>query len=205
MVNSQIEIKLDGVLKKLAEIDEQREEVMKTCREVVRLARQLIVAVHRQVKDEEALEKLRAAAEKLKNTRKKSPSIYYTGCAPSSLVEYVEAECFYAYVFEDRLPAMEDLEVDPSIYLLGVADFTGEIKRYLYELIKEERFDDAEKALKTMEKIYDKLRTAAVPNVLAQGLRRKVDVMRTVLETARRDLLLLRRLGNLEKAFKAAL
>ncbi|RLE90582.1 MAG: hypothetical protein DRJ46_03690 [Thermoprotei archaeon] len=204
MVNNQIEVKLDEVLKKLAEIDEQREEVIKTCREVVRLARQLIVAVHRQVKDEEALEKLRAAAEKLKNTRKKMPSIYYTGCAPSSLVEYVEAECFYAYVFEDRLPAMEDLGVDPSIYLLGVADFTGEIKRHLYELIKEERFDDAEKALKTMEKIYDKLRTAAVPNALAQGLRRKVDVMRTVLETARRDLLLMRRLGNLEKAFEAA-
>ena len=54
-----------------------------------------------------------------------------------------------------------------------------------------------------MEYIFDELRGIALPDALAPGLRRKVDVMRGVLEGARRDLLFYKRSHELLKAMSS--
>jgi len=185
-------------LKSLSRLEEEREELLSLCREIVKLSRRIITCTHG-LKPSEDVKVLVEKVRVLQGYRDRAPELFFTGTVTSCLTEYVEASCFYSLVFEGKIPSMEELGVDPSSYLLGLADLVGELRRLILTYIRQEKFDEAERLFSVMEAIYDSLRQASLPDPLAPGLRRKTDIARIVVENTRRDIIFFKRAYNLER------
>ncbi len=189
----------------LEEKDKAREEMLKVAREIIRSARRLVACSHVGNRDEASklVKELVGLVNGLNEYKLSHPDLYYSGFVQNALVEYVEARLLYSFAFGSEAPCFEELQVDPASYLLGVADLTGELRRLLSKYIKADDYGSAEEIVAIMEYIFDELRGIALPDALAPGLRRKVDVMRGVLEGARRDLLFYKRSHELLKAMSS--
>ncbi|HDD34267.1 MAG: hypothetical protein DRK00_01565 [Thermoprotei archaeon] len=191
----------------LEEEDEVREELLKLTREVGREARRAIFKVH-EGDLESAEERLRVASETVRRIlsyKERYPRLYYSGSTTSALAEYVEACLLLAYARGNELPGFEDLGVEPHHYLLGLADFVGELRRLMIRYISSDMFKEAGEVLHVMEEVYKGLLTISVPDALVPGLRRKVDVLRGVVEAAARDLLYYVKSGELSRALRELL
>jgi len=204
-------VRLSEVIEKarilLEEEDEVREELLKLTREVGREARRAIFKVH-EGDLESAEERLRVASETVRRIlsyKERYPRLYYSGSTTSALAEYVEACLLLAYARGNELPGFEDLGVEPHHYLLGLADFVGELRRLMIRYISSDMFKEAGEVLHVMEEVYKGLLTISVPDALVPGLRRKVDVLRGVVEAAARDLLYYVKSGELSRALRELL
>lgn len=187
--------------------DEAREKMLELTREVIRLSRRAIFKAHEGNLDEagKMLEMAAAAVSELLKFKVTHPRLYYGGAMASALAEYVEARVLHAYLSEGRIPSFNELTVEPDHYLLGLADFAGELRRLLVRYLSVGKRAEAERALALMEEIYRALATVAVPDALVRGLRHKVDVLRALIESSARDLLYYTVSSEVEQAMRAAL
>ena len=80
-----------------------------------------------------------------------------------------------------------NIEIKPENYLLGLCDTIGELRRITLENIKNDNIEDAEKYYKFMEELYDFIMTFDCYNIV-DGLRRKQDISRSLLEKTNGDL-----------------
>jgi len=186
----ELEEAVEGARRALEAEDEAREQLLNLTREITRLARQIIFKLH-DGDLESAEELLRRASElvdKVHVFKSANPRLYYSGVVASAYVEYVEARMLYCYIKGEKIPSYEELKVEPEHYLLGLADFAGELRRLLLKHLSSGNYDSAKLELTLMEKVYRLLASIAVPDALAPGLRRKVDVLRAVVESSLRDL-----------------
>ncbi|RLE89120.1 MAG: haloacid dehalogenase [Thermoprotei archaeon] len=191
----------------LEEEDEVREDLLKLTREVGREARRAVFKVHEGDLGgaEERLKTAREAVQKILCYKERYPRLYYSGSTSAALAEYVEACLLLAYAKGSELPGFEELEVEPHHYLLGLADFVGELRRLMVRYISSDKYGEAGRALRVMEEVYKGLLTISVPDALVPGLRRKVDVLRGVVESAARDLLYYVKSGELSRALRELL
>ncbi len=89
------------------------------------------------------------------------------------------------------LPSADDLHVDMTAWLNGLAETVGELRRFLLDQLR--RIDEAgqiercEAILATMDDIYAMLVTIDFPDGITSGLRRSTDVARSILERTRGD------------------
>jgi predicted translin family RNA/ssDNA-binding protein len=110
-----------------------RREVIARSNDALSKSKRAIFALHREdMKGAEALLKeasgLFAQSEK---KFKKFPELKEQGAYRAALEEYAEALLFKAYLETGELPAkLDDRVMDPSIYLAGLSDMTGELVRY---------------------------------------------------------------------------
>lgn len=187
--------------------DEAREKMLELTREVTRLSRKAIFKIHEGDLSgaSEMLASATAAVRELLAFKATHPRLYYGGSVTSAVAEYVEAKALCLYLEESRIPGFEELEVEPTHYLLGIADFAGELRRLLVRYLSAGRLAEAERALKLMEDVYKTLATIAVPEALVPGLRRKVDVLRALIEGSARDILYYAISSNLERSIKETL
>jgi len=191
----------------LEEEDEAREKLLKLTREVTRLCRKAIFKMH-EGELSSAKELLASTAELVREIlafKISHPRLYYGGSVTSALAEYVEAKALLAYLEGSGMPSFEELGVEPEHYLLGISDFAGELRRLLVRSLSAGRPLEAERALKLMEEVYRALATIAVPEALVPGLRRKVDVLRALVESSARDILYYEVSSGLEKLMEEAL
>ena len=106
--------------------------------------------------------------------------------------EFVEAIVFYNIVYKNNILNYSDfkkinIEIKPENYLLGLCDTIGELRRITLENIKNDNIEDAEKYYKFMEELYDFIMTFDCYNIV-DGLRRKQDISRSLLEKTNGDL-----------------
>ncbi|KXZ52785.1 hypothetical protein GPECTOR_8g173 [Gonium pectorale] len=116
----------------LASYDEQREIVIKRCRDMQKLAKQAIYSLHRgeASKAADQLTKVEAIARELLPTLAKYPTLR-SGSYAAAMEEYAEAAAFACFLKEGRLVRSDEMPlVEPEEYLGGVLDFTGELNRY---------------------------------------------------------------------------
>jgi len=117
--------------KKLKEYDNNREELIKKAREVLKLSKQLIYSLHR--KNLEEASKIQKEVIKQKNDldkiAKNNAKLAYEGSYSEAAQEYVEALCYYGFIKDEKLPTSESLVVDVEDYLMGISDLTGELTR----------------------------------------------------------------------------
>ena len=73
----------------------------------------------------------------------------------------------------------------PSSYLLGLLDAIGELKRSVYDSIRRGDLKTAERMFLTMGSLYVMISPFAVYDNVVQGLRRKLDVARMLIEDTR--------------------
>ncbi|MEM1509085.1 MAG: hypothetical protein QXY49_03160 [Thermofilaceae archaeon] len=186
-----LEESIEEVRKLLENEDEVRERILSLTREIIRGARRIVFKVHGGdiVSAEKELTETEKYVSELEKYKFLHPRLFYTGSVSAALVEYVEARLILEYEKTDKLPSFEELKVEPVHYLLGLADFGGELRRLMVRCLSTGDYSGAVRALKIMEKVYKGLITLALPDALVPGLRRKVDILRGVFESSMRDLL----------------
>ncbi len=115
------------------------------------------------------------------------PGIRSSETLSAARQEYVEAAILFSLVAEERYPAPEELGVDETDYVLGLADVPGELRRQALDRLREGDLEAAERFLEAMEEIYLCLIEAEEASMMLRGMRRKLDIARGVIERTRAE------------------
>ncbi|MFO7322009.1 MAG: haloacid dehalogenase [Chloroflexota bacterium] len=187
--------KLDAISDQIREAFERksaaRDAAIARSRETIRHCAEAIRAIHRREWDdaEKKLARVREAANTLRADVASYPDLMFAGFTQDALKEVVEAYCTYAMVRGDELPSPQELDVEDSTYLNGLAEAATELRRFILDILRREDGDsaEAERLLELMDAIYDKLVIFDFPDAITGGLRRQTDIVRGVLERTRGD------------------
>ncbi len=189
-------MKFEGIIEEitlsLKAKDAKREEIITHSREIIRRSGSAVLSIHRGEYETAELN-LRAAKEALDRALQACSDFhefYYTGPLPQAFQEYAEAMILLALVRRQEVPKPAELAIPPEPYLTGVADAAGELRRYALDSIRKDRIDEAWRALELMEEAYTLLKAMDYPRAVVPNLRRKVDVMRRIVEETRGDVTL---------------
>ena len=172
--------------------DAAREKAIPLCREVIRFASITIRSIHRHEFDD-AGRTLDEAGRLLKEAEHHLTTcieLENTRFILDAQKEYAEAHATLALATSLPLPAPEDIGVEYSAYLNGLAEAASELRRYLLDGLRGGDFNRGEELLGAMDDIYSILVTMDFPDSITGGLRRSTDVLRGVMEKTRSDLTL---------------
>ena len=174
---------LTKISKSLETSQEAREYLIKNTREVVILCSQSIIAVHKgDLKSAKA--KAQKASKLLSGQRKKAK-----GDLRKYLItpeqELVEALALLSIVQKKEIPSIKSMGVSENSYILGLLDCIGELKRMVFDKIREGKSKDAIRLFEIMENLYLSLYPLAIYDKIVKETRRKLDVNRILLEETR--------------------
>jgi translin len=196
----------EAAIARLEAVNSARERALAETRQVVRLCANSIRAIHRSEFDtarqlqSEAQQILRGLTDELKTQQK----IYWSGYVQDSQKEFAEACITLAIIEGTALPAPDELNVDDAVYLNGLAEAAGELRRHVLDTIRRGELTHAESILSVMDDIYGLLVTVDYPDAVTSGLRRLTDMVRGVLERTRGDLTMSRQQRELTDALERA-
>lgn len=180
----------ERVLSRLEATNSARERALAETRQIVRLSANAIRAVHRDDFDEAArlVEQARAMQDALAVELREHPNIYWSGYVQDAQKEYAEANIVLGIISGRGVPSPEDLRVENAVYLNGLGEAAGELRRYVLDALRRWQPARAETLLAAMDDIYGLLVTVDYPDAITGGLRRTTDMVRGVLERTRGDL-----------------
>ncbi len=167
-----------------------RDQALARARQLTRHCSQAIRAVHRDEEDVmvEQLAEANLLANALRTDLQAYPALYFAGYTQDALKEFVEANATCALIKNQPLPTLEDLNVEGSTYLNGLAETIGELRRRCLDILRNGYSAEAERLLTAMDDIYSVLVTMDYPDAITSGLRRQTDVARSIIERTRGDL-----------------
>lgn len=196
---------LDTITHHLEGLNTAREETLKRTRRIIRVCANTIRATHRRewAKAEEGLQQAREIVENLMGGVEDYPELYHSGYTHDALREYVEAHLTHALIRGWALPTLDDLRVDPAAYLNGLAEAATELRRQILDILRHDHDTEAERLLEAMDAIYSQLMTIDYPDAIVKGLRRRTDILRSVLDRTRGDITTSLRQQRLESALEA--
>ena len=182
----------------------KRDEALKQARQLTRACSLAIRAVHRD--DKEAMEANLAEAhhlaDVLRQELKNHPELFFAGYTQDSLKEFVEANVTCALIQNQPLQTPEELGVEESTYLNGLAEVVGELRRRTLDILRSGYSQEAERLLGHMDEIYSVLVTMDYPDAITNGLRRQTDLARGIIEKTRGDVTFSLRGENLAEAIR---
>ncbi|MCU0484693.1 MAG: haloacid dehalogenase [Anaerolineales bacterium] len=181
-----------------------RDQLLAQARTLTRHCANAIRAAHREDRLEAAaqLAEAKRLAGSFQDASKDYPDLYYAGYTQDALKEYAEANIVYTLLDGPNLPSPEDLGLEASTYLQGLAEAVGELRRRSLDVLLKGDFQEAQRLLGYMDNIYDVLVTMDYPDAITGGLRRLTDIARSIIERTRGDLTLSLRQDSLEKAMR---
>lgn len=140
----------------LLEFEDQREELIKQSRDLLRESKQAIYLVHRnELKQaEELLKKIEAENKRIQKTVKCSPKLDFIGAYSIAIQEYVEARTYLGFVKDRKIPSCSALKVQVEDYLLGICDLTGELGRRAVASVIRKEYEEVYKIRDVVERIY---------------------------------------------------
>jgi translin len=122
--------------------------------------------------------------------------------------ELVECSLLMSIVKNEALPGLDDMGVSSQAYLFGILDCIGEIKRMVYDMVRLNRYDQAEYLFRVMQEIYSEIYPFSIYDNLVNGIRKKLDVCKILIENTReliteeaRRSIIIESLKKLEKSF----
>ena len=180
---------LEKIQEELNGREKIREEINVNMRKATRLSKQAIQFTH-QERFDDATAILREAKKlfvKLRDTAKVYPFIFYSGSVGIAFEENAEAHILLTLIQEARFPSPKEIHVPIIPYVLSLGDVIGELRRRSLDLIRKGNVDAAEKCLEWMEHIYNELTSLDDAYIIVNGLRRKGDVARRLIEITRGD------------------
>ncbi|MDG6994782.1 MAG: RNA-binding protein [Nitrososphaerota archaeon] len=178
-----VESSLSEAMKLFDAIVSRRERLIKDSRDIISLSARTIVSVHTS-NFIEAKKLKNEAKQRLEDLRKIAESDL-TRYLLTPEQEFVECSVMLAVATRKTLPSRRQLGVTPSSYVLGMLDVIGELKRSVYDSIRKDEFDNAERMFSAMENLYLIVSPFAVYDHIAQGVKRKLDVARILIEDTR--------------------
>jgi translin len=179
-----------------------RDKALAQARQLTRACSLAIRAVHRDDADEmdKQLTEAHHLAKTLKTDLSDHPDLFFTGYSQDALKEYVEANVTCALIRNQPLLTPEELGVVNATYLNGLAEVVGELRRRILDILRHGYSEEAERLLGFMDEIYSVLVTMDFPDAITNGLRRKTDIARNIIEKTRGDITFSLRGEHLEKA-----
>jgi translin len=179
-----------------------RDMALAQARQLTRACSLAIRAVHRD--DVDTMKAQLAEASQLADTLRSSlaqyPDLFYAGYTQDALKEFVEANVTCALIRNEPLQTPEDLLVEPSTFLNGLAEVVGELRRRTLDILRHGYSAEAERLLGIMDEIYSVLVTMDYPDAITNGLRRQTDLARSIIEKTRGDITFSLRGEHLEKS-----
>lgn len=172
--------------------DEAREKIISYSREIIRRSGSAVLSMHKgdgagaAASLEAAGVALAAAIEACRG----QPEFMYTGPLPQAFQEYAEARILEAMMKDSRIPSPGELGVPAEPYATGLADAAGEMRRVALDSLRKDDFGGAERAMAIMEEAYVGLKSLDYPRAVVPNLKRKVDVIRRLVEETRGDVTL---------------
>ena len=135
----------------------------------------------------------------IESERHDHPAVYFGGYVEDALKEYVEAHATLSFA-EGTQASYDDpnLNVGAAVYMNGLAESIGEMRRLVLDLLRGNEFARCESYLEIMDEVYSVLVTLDYPDGVTRGLRRTTDVMRGVIERTRGDITVALRQRSLE-------
>ncbi len=106
-----------------------------------------------------------------------------------ALQEYVEARMLWSVTRKEPLPLAGELGVSSVVYLSGVGDLVGEVRRLALDALSRGDLREAEASLRLMEELFHLLLSFDVPRSLLP-LKPKQDSARALLERTRSEVVL---------------
>ena len=196
----------DEVLKRLEATNAARERALAESRQIIRLCANCIRAVHRGefVEGERLADEARDRLVALGQALRDHPAIYWSGYVQDAQKEYAEARIVHGLVGGTGAPSPQQLQVEDAVYLNGLGEAAGELRRYALDRLRAGETARAEWALAAMDDIYGLLVTVDFPDAITGGLRRTTDMVRGVLERTRGDVTVTLRQQVLEQALTNA-
>ena len=174
---------IDTITADLKAVEERREKLIKGTRDVIMLCSKSIVALHNE-KYADASQRAGKAKELLDELRQTAQTDLYRYIIVAE-TELVEASALQAIISGSSIPSMQTLNVHGNSYILGLLDCVGELKRLVYDRMRNGKSDDAKDLFMLMEQIYIMLFPFAAYDNIVQGVRRKLDVARMLIENTR--------------------
>ncbi|MHB1908180.1 MAG: RNA-binding protein [Nitrososphaerales archaeon] len=178
-----VESSLKEASKRLDLVSKRRERLIKESRDVISLSAKTIICVHTS-NFAEARKLSKEAKKRLEELRKVAGSdlLRYI-FTPEQ--EFVECSVMLAISSKKEIPSIKSLGVSPGSYVLGLLDAIGELKRSVYDSIRQNEIQGAEMKFVTMESLYTLISPFAVYDNIVQGVKRKLDVARMLIEDTR--------------------
>jgi len=166
-----------------------RDQALTQARQLTRACSLAIRAVHRDDKEtmEAQLAEARTLADKLHAELVNHPDLFFAGYTQDALKEFVEANVTCALIQNQPLLTPEELNVEESTYLNGLAEVVGELRRRTLDILRHGYSQEAERLLGYMDEIYSVLVTMDYPDAITNGLRRQTDLARGIIEKTRGD------------------
>ncbi|MFX0001123.1 MAG: hypothetical protein ACFE9Q_13350 [Candidatus Hodarchaeota archaeon] len=182
---------------------QDREEILKISRDIIRGCSVAIKNVHRKEfnKFHEQVNIIKTNHQNLVSIVNKNPGIFFKYLKTPEQ-EITESIVFYSIIDKKDIPSPNELNINPLNFLLGLADVIGELRRYALDNIRNSRVEDLNSILESMDKIYTTLFTIDYPAGITQDLRHKVDVARSIIEKTRGDISLAIQMDDLKKCFE---
>ena len=178
-----------------------RDEALKQARELTRHASLAIRAIHREDHDEAQSEINlgRELAQALTRTlRTEHPELFFAGYTQDAIKEYCEACLTVAMIKGEVLPTPQDLDAEPPAYLNGLTETLGELRRRCLDLLRPGYSAEVERLLAVMDDVFTQLVTMDYPDAITDGLRRRTDLARGIIERTRADITVSFRQNELE-------
>lgn len=206
MVSEKIKISLTSINDELKLIENRREQLIKESRDIIILCSQSIISLHQGHLQESQL-KL-AKAKDLYFSLKTLAQADLLRYLSMSEQELVECSLLMSIVKNEALPGLDDIGVSSQAYLFGILDCIGEIKRMVYDMVRLNRYDQAEYLFRVMQEIYSEIYPFSIYDNLVNGIRKKLDVCKILIENTReliteeaRRSIIIESLKKLEKSF----
>jgi translin len=113
--------------------------------------------------------------------------ILHAGFVHDAEKELAEARITYALVSGAAMPTPDQLGVQTSAFLKGLAESIGELRRHILDLMRAGELERCEELLGAMDDMYYLLVSMDYPDGITFGLRRLTDVARSIIERTRGD------------------
>jgi translin len=181
---------LEKIQEELNRREKVREEVNMKMRKATRLSKQAIQVTHQERFDDAKamLEEAKRFFANIQDTTKNYPALFYSGVVGAAFEEHAEAHVLLTLVQEKRFVHPEEIGVPGTPYILALGDVVGELRRRALDLIRKGEVEEAGKSLESMEYIYSELTALDDAYIIINGLRRKGDVARRLIEITRGDI-----------------
>jgi translin len=134
------------------------------------------------------LQEARQLADTLRDSLAEHPDLFYAGYTQDALKEFVEANVTCALIRNEPLLTPEELVVEPSTYLNGLAEVVGELRRRSLDILRHGYSPEVERLLGIMDEIFSVMVTMDYPDAITNGLRRQTDLARGIIEKTRGDI-----------------
>ncbi len=168
----------------LKELEKSREILIKESREVVSLCSKAIILIHsNKITDAESL--LQNSFSIINNLRTYVISDLDRYLWPAEQ-EYVEAIILKEIAErKSSLSGHTDLNVSLNAYVGGLLDSVGEVKRMIYDRLRKNDLQFSLSLFEIMQSIYDLLYPFSVYDNIMNGVRKKLDISKRIIEDTR--------------------